>query len=207
MIARLVVVSLLAVALTGCGFSPPDDALDACNVVDSAGVRGRRSLSKHEDTSASDRARVLAVFYTESTFRKKVKAPRHERSIGNFWCIWRFWNGFRCKRISSSRGFTQAIDATWDEFQDATKAGKRSNFDDSVRFVHWYTKRIAKVCGSAAAKSDYAFYVGYYAGIGNCRASRLEGITEANPTAHKLAVKFADRAESYRHQLRACRKA
>ena len=198
--------ALLAfVLLAGCGFTPPTEPRNACNVLDNAGFWSRRALNKYDGSSASDKARVLAVFFVESSFDGKARPPRHERGWGNFGCFHRFWDLFRCKRISSSRGFTQAINATWQEFERETGRDARSvSFADSVRFVHWYTGRVERVCGKDAARSDYAFYIGYYAGPGFCKPERLGGISKNKPEAHKLAVKFQKIAGDYRRQLEAC---
>ncbi|MFM7981184.1 MAG: lytic transglycosylase, partial [Candidatus Fonsibacter sp.] len=72
------------------------------------------------------------------------------------------------RRKSSSLGYSQAVNATWEQFQRETdqKYALRISFYDSVDFIGWYinkTNEILKI-----SKKDYfKQYVAYYEGWGN----------------------------------------
>ncbi|MCV5690043.1 hypothetical protein OFN32_38125, partial [Escherichia coli] len=72
---------------------------------------------------------AMAIIKQESSFRHDAKPPK-DYVLG--FIPW--------GRVSSAYGYAQAQDPAWDDFQDSTgQGGSRSNFDDSIMFVGWYT--------------------------------------------------------------------
>ncbi|MBM5786337.1 MAG: lytic transglycosylase [Pelagibacterales bacterium] len=104
------------------------------------------------------------------------------------------------KRKSSSLGYSQAVNATWEQFQRETdqKYALRISFYDSVDFIGWYinkTNEILKI-----SKNDYfKQYVAYYEGWGNYK----------NYKKSKVAIPYAKEVEKmaikYREQMSQCK--
>ena len=73
----------------------------------------------------------LAVMKQESAFDARAKAPRGERK----------WFGLvQGDRLSSARGYAQALDTTWETYKRETGNGgaSRQSFRDAADFIGWY---------------------------------------------------------------------
>jgi len=104
------------------------------------------------------------------------------------------------KRKSSSLGYSQAVNATWEQFQRETdqKYALRISFYDSVDFIGWYinkTNEILKI-----SKNDYfKQYIAYHEGWGNYK----------NYKKSKIVIPYAKEVEKmaikYREQMKQCK--
>ena len=107
------------------------------------------------------------------------------------------------KRPSSSFGYSQAIDKTWDQYKNETNnmLALRSRFKDSVMFIGWYINKRHQM-NKIPLNDSYRQYLNYYLGWGNY----------ANKTyqTDKKAILFARSVQKqsniYRNQLIKCQK-
>jgi hypothetical protein len=98
---------------------------------------------------------ILAFINQESSFKSDAKPP--------FKKIWRFiptWN-----RQSSSYGYSQAINSSWDLFQMQTKNKEsyRDNFYDSAEFIAWYLKK-SNLINKIDLNDTFNLYLSYHEG-------------------------------------------
>tara|TARA_B100000686_G_C16503003_1_gene818066 strand:- start:128 stop:685 length:558 start_codon:yes stop_codon:yes gene_type:complete len=107
------------------------------------------------------------------------------------------------KRPSSSFGYSQAVNKTWDLYKTETNSplALRARFKDSVMFIGWYmnkTKQINKI----PLNDPYRQYLNYYLGWGNYAKKTYK--------TDKKAILFAKSVQKqskiYRSQLIECEK-
>ena len=105
------------------------------------------------------------------------------------------------KRKSSSFGYSQAIDKTFQQYKRETgkKFATRANFKYSVDFIGWYVNKTTTLL--KIPKNDaYRQYLAYYKGWGDYK----------NYSKDKKAIIYAksvkDSANKYRKQLTLCKK-
>ena len=79
----------------------------------------------------------MAFVKQESAFVHNAKPPR-KYALG--FIPW--------GRLSSAYGYSQALDGSWDDYQDATGSwGRRTSFEDSLDFMGWYMDQTQKELG------------------------------------------------------------
>ena len=107
------------------------------------------------------------------------------------------------KRPSSSLGYSQAVNKTWELYKKETDnfLALRTRFKDSVMFIGWYINKTYKV-NKIPLNDPYRQYLNYYLGWGNYAK-------EAYKT-DKKAIIFAKSVKTqsniYRKQLKSCKK-
>ena len=105
-------------------------------------------------------------------------------------------------RQSSAYGFAQALDATWEEYQDEAggRSARRDDIADATDFMGWYMNKTLEKNGVPLddAASQYLAYheghTGFARGSHNAKAWLL-----------RVSGEVAARAEVYRQQLLTCR--
>lgn len=179
-----------ALLLSGCATSPPSRPDDLCEIfVDKD--------DWYEDaTDSYNRWGItipvmMSIIYQESGFRANAKAPRY-KFLGLIPTPF---------RQSTAKGYAQALDTTWDVYEDDAGGflSSRSDFGDSVDFVGWYGNQSHKRNG--IAKNDgYNQYLAYHEGWGGYRRGTYRG----KDWLLKTAQKVDSRARRYQSQLRNC---
>lgn len=103
--------------------------------------------------------------------------------------------------MSSAYGYAQAQDPAWSDFQKATiHGGSRTNFDDSIMFVGWYTHETQRQLG--VSKWDaYNQYLAYHEGRGGYKRKTYA----SKPSLKKVARKVEQQAKNYGWQLKQCK--
>ena len=135
---------------------------------------------------------ILAFVNKESGFNRWAKPERTK-----------LFKIIPYKRPSSSFGYSQAIDKTWDQYKIETNnmLALRSRFKDSVMFIGWYINKTHQM-NKIPLNDSYRQYLNYYLGWGNY----------ANKTyqTDKKAILFARSVQKqsniYRNQLIKCQK-
>ncbi|KZX86976.1 hypothetical protein A3717_17090, partial [Alcanivorax sp. HI0013] len=122
---------LLATLLLGGCAGTPTQTDNVCAVFDQRGgwFNNWYKYAKNTEKEYGVPVPVLmATIYKESGFNARAKPPR-TKLLG--FIPW--------KRPSSAYGYPQALDSTWQWYQDATgrHGVDRDNFKDAVRFVGW----------------------------------------------------------------------
>ena len=132
----------------------------------------------------------LAFINKESNFNWLAKPPRVK-----------LFKVIPFKRKSSSFGYSQAIDKTFQQYKRETgkKFATRANFKYSVDFIGWYVNKTTTLL--KIPKNDaYRQYLAYYKGWGDYK----------NYSKDKKAIIYAksvkDSANKYRKQLTLCKK-
>lgn len=107
-------------------------------------------------------------------------------------------------RQSSAYGFSQALDATWEEYQKDQRAyrAKRDRFRDAVDFMGWYMHGSTDRLGISKydARSQY---LAYHEG----RTGFARGSYNGKSWLLRVSQAVAERSEMYRYQLISCGKA
>lgn len=183
---------LLILVLSACGdYSPPRDLENACAIV----AERPRYLSAMRATESRWGIPVplqMAVIHQESRFVGNARTPLQ-------WTLGVIPMG----RQSSAYGYAQAIDSTWEDYQDATgrHGARRENIRDATDFMGWYMDRSHDRLG--IAKTDArAQYLAYHEGP----AGYARGSHTAKPWLVRIAAAVEARAARYDAQLRACRR-
>ena len=182
----LVVIMLV---LTACTVRQPNDIDNVCAIFDE-----QRKWYK-ESQRAADRwgtsvPIIMAFVHQESSFKAKAKPPRTK-------ILWVLPG----PRPASAKGYSQAIDSTWDQYKRSTGrfAADRNDFGDATDFVGWYIDQSASK--SQIKKTDaHNLYLAYHEGQGGFQ----KGSYQSKPWLVTVAKKVAARSEQYARQLKSC---
>ena len=183
-----IMLPVLAALAAGCASTPPKRQGDVCGIFDQ-----HPSWQRHARKSAErwgTPVHVLMAFVRhESSFRARAKPPRRK------------FLGIPLGRPSSAKGYAQAQDPVWNEYE-AERGGllrSRSDMKDALDFIGWYnhkTWRELKVSRSDARR----LYLAYHEGRGGYR----RGTWKSKPGVQRTAAKVAETARRYESQLRRC---
>jgi len=190
--SRLLRASILLLLLASCGggnFSAPRDLDNACSI-----IRERpRYLSAMESTERKWGVPVyvqMATIHQESKFIGNARTP-HQYALGII----------PMGRQSSAYGYSQALDGTWEEYQDdqGRRGAKRDRIRDATDFMGWYMNATHESLG--ISKSDARNqYLAYHEG----RVGFARGSYNKKPWLLDVADSVGNRAERYRKQLQTC---
>ena len=104
-------------------------------------------------------------------------------------------------RQSSAYGYSQALDGTWEEYEDERGRGRRDQIDDATDFMGWYMNASAERLGIPKGNAE-GQYLAYHEGrTGYANQSYL-----GKPWLVEVAAKVGARASLYAVQLDACRR-
>ena len=108
------------------------------------------------------------------------------------------------KRPSSSFGYSQAVNKTWELYKNETNSplALRTRFKDSVMFIGWYinkTNRINKI----PLNDSYRQYLNYYLGWGNYSKE----VYKKDKKSIIYAKNVEKQSNIYKGQLTECKKA
>ena len=188
----LPILALVAVVTAGCASDrQPSTTTNLCEIFDER-PHWYKAARKSEKRWGAPVHLQMAIMWRESAFRPKVKAPRKHV----LWVI--PWG-----RQSTSRGFTQAVDGTWDWYIKASgnRGANRSNFADSADFVGWYVAQTRKF-NNVPVTDPYRNYLAYHEGHGGYK----KGTYKKKPQVRKAARQVEEMASRYKRQLRSCSK-
>jgi len=107
------------------------------------------------------------------------------------------------KRKSSSLGYSQAVNATWEQFQRETdqKYALRISFYDSVDFIGWYVNKTNEIL--KISKNDYfKQYIAYHEGWGNYKNyKKSKVVIPYAKEVEKMAIKYREQMNKCKSQL------
>jgi len=186
---RFVILALSCVALTACSSVGPREYPDACQIRSDhpSWFRALRSVEQRWNVPPNV---ILAVMYQESRFHATARTPR----------VYKFgiipWG-----RQSTAYGFAQALDGTWEWYQDETgmDGARRDNFSDAVEFMGWYMHKTYEKTG-VSKRDAYRQYLAYHQG----HKGYLEGRYETIRWLKDVAKVVEDRSQRYGKQLQRC---
>ncbi len=180
---------LIIIFANGCVSPPPANIDNVCSIFyEYPEWRKDTAFAQHEWHIPV--AVQMAIMHQESKFDASATPPRTKL----FWIIpWR--------RPSSAHGYTQALHATWQQYQ-VTRGGywaSRENFADAVDFIGWYAN-IAHRKAHIPLDDAYGQYLAYHEGVGGYqRKTYLR-----KPWLIQVAKKVQYRAAMYQQQLHRC---
>jgi hypothetical protein len=133
---------------------------------------------------------LMAIIRHESSFRADAKPARTELLGFIPWT-----------RPSSAYGYAQALDTTWDEYEDAAGGwfADRDDFDDAVDFVGWYTAESHRKLGISKWDAR-AQYLAYHEGHGGY----ARGTYKRKRWLMNTANRVQRTANNYAAQLKRC---
>ena len=180
---------LLAGLVAGCAPSVPDRQQDLCAV-----------FHQHPDwydyaEDAADEWGVpipilMAFVHHESSFRSDARPPR-TYILGII-----PWG-----RVSSAKGYAQAMDAAWGDYtrERGSFWRSRSDMEDALDFVGWYNAGTSRELGIPRTDAR-RLYLAYHEG----RAGYRRGTWKEKPALQRTAKRVAETASRYQAQLKRC---
>ena len=133
---------------------------------------------------------LMAIMYQESSFIANARPP------------WYKWMGVvPLYRMSSAYGYSQALDQTWQRYQDERGRwfASRTRFDDAIDFIGWYNTLSLRV-NDIPLNNAQRLYLAYHEGHrGYARKTWAK-----KPWLQKVAEKVARRADLYKLQMQQC---
>ncbi|TVS11135.1 MAG: hypothetical protein EA419_08975 [Wenzhouxiangella sp.] len=185
----LLLLVLAALVLSGCATRPPQQQDNICSIF-------REQPRWYDHAHASEQrwgtpiAVQMAFVQQESSFRARAR-PERNRILGII----------PGRRPSSARGYAQAQDPAWQDYQKATRQRRasRSNMADALDFIGWYNDVSHRRLG--LAKDDaYHLYLAYHDG----HTGFQRGGWRNNRQLQGIASRVDQRAMNYSRQLPAC---
>ncbi|MCK0121908.1 lytic transglycosylase [Loktanella sp. F6476L] len=135
---------------------------------------------------------IMAMIYQESKFISNNRPP-HQYALGVI----------PIGRQSSALGYSQALDGTWEEYQDQEggRGADRESIRDATDFMGWYMTATVRETGVPLGDTRNQ-YLAYHDG----RSGYLRGTWRRKPWLIRIAGEVARRATTYEAQLRSCGK-
>lgn len=131
----------------------------------------------------------MAIIWRESTFRHDARPP-YRRVLG-----------VPTKRLSTAYGYSQALDGTWEWYQQETGRhdADRTDFQDAVDFVGWYMNKTKRSNGVPPSDA-FNQYLAYHEGHTGYR----RGSWRQKPGVLRAAADVQRQAQIYARQRARC---
>ena len=151
-----------------------------------------KHIKKSSETYGAPIHIILAFINKESGFNRWAKPKRTK-----------LFKIVPYKRPSSSFGYSQAINKTWELYKTETNnpMALRSRFKDSVMFIGWYMKKTNKI-NKIPFNDTYRQYLNYYLGWGNY----AKKVYKTDKKAIIYAKSVEKLSKIYKNQLKECQK-
>ena len=144
------------ILITSCASnSPPSSTTDVCKIFKER-YSWYKAAKKTEKRWKVPVYVSMAIIKQESSFVADAR-PGRTKLLG--FIPW--------KRVTSARGYAQAVDGTWEMYLN-DRGGwfvSRNDFEDSVDFVGWYNYKTHKQLGISLTNAR-ALYLAYHEGRG-----------------------------------------
>lgn len=185
----------LMLVLGSCGgpshTTAPRNLDDACSIVSERPeyLRAFRTVERKYGVPVPS---LMAIIYQESKFISNNRPP-HQYALGVI----------PVGRQSSAVGYSQALDATWREYQNSVggSRARREDINDATDFMGWYMVQTVDETGVAIHDTRNQ-YLAYHDG----RSGYLRGTWRSKSWLIRIAGEVEARAAMYDSQLRSCRK-
>ena len=170
---------------------PPSDLNNACTIVAQKPeyLRAFRATERRWGVPVHVQ---MATIYQESKFDGEARTPFR-------WTLGVIPMG----RQSSAYGYSQALDGTWEEYQEDTGrfAARRNDIRDATDFMGWYMAQSNERLGISLADARNQ-YLAYHEG----RTGFSRGSYNAKPWLLRVSGEVGERSIVYQNQLRGCRR-
>lgn len=186
-------VGLILILLGSCGArdgSAPRNLDNACSILTER-PHYVRAFRRAEREWGVEPHVLMAMIYQESKFISDNRPP-HVYALGVI----------PTGRQSSALGYSQALDGTWEEYQDQRggRGTRRTDMNDAADFMGWYMSLTVSENG-IPMNDVYNQYLAYHDG----RTGWRRGTYRGKPWLMRIAGEVRDRAVMYNAQLRNCR--
>jgi len=184
-----VVLMLLASCGGGGNFSAPRDLDNACAIVAERPQYYRAMKATQRKWGVPVHVQ-MATIHQESKFVGNARTP-HQFVLGII----------PMGRQSSAYGYSQALDGTWQEYQEdeGARRARRDRIEDATDFMGWYMSESERRLG--IPKSDARNqYLAYHEG----RSGYANASYNGKPWLVEVAGRVAARSDRYRNQLAGC---
>ena len=188
---RVLLASLAGlVLLSACGHAPPDQVANACLILED-NRSWWRAIKRTEDRWGVSPGVQLAILKRESSFNGRAR-PARTRLLG-------FIPG---PRPSDAYGYAQALETTWDWYQEDTgrRRADRDDFSDAVDFIGWYTAMSRELSG-ISPDDPRSLYLAYHEGHGGYNRGTYRG----KAWLLRAASQVESDARTYDAQIQRCR--
>jgi hypothetical protein len=188
-IAKLLIVGLCLVVLSGCISTQPRNTENICDLF-SEKPKWYKASVKAAKKWKSNVSVPMAIMAQESAFKARAK-PRMQYFLGIV----------PYGRPSSAFGYSQALDSTWASYkkQAGSVISRRDNFGDAVDFIQWYMN--ATTLRHKIPKTDgYKHYLNYHEGQGGYARGTYKNKTWLINTAKRVD----SRAKLFDQQYKQC---
>ena len=181
---------ILLLFTTACS-SIPKHPQNACKIF-GENYLWYKSIKKSSETYDAPVHIILAFVNKESGFNRWAKPKRTK-----------LFKIVPYKRPSSSFGYSQAINKTWELYKTETSSplALRTRFKDSVMFIGWYMNKTKKI-NKIPLNDSYRQYLNYYLGWGNY----AKKIYKTDKKAIIYAKSVQKQSKIYKTQLKECQK-
>ena len=172
-------------------FSAPRDLDNACSIA-SERPQYFRAFQRVERKYGVPVPSLMAIIYQESKFIGDNRTP-HRYALGVI----------PVGRQSSAFGYSQALDGTWEEYQDQEggRRARRDDIDDATDFIGLYMAQTVDETGVPITDTRNQ-YLAYHDG----RTGFKRGTWRAKSWLVRIAGEVEARAVMYDTQLRSCGK-
>jgi len=182
---------LLAGCAGGGSGKAPRNLDNACSILNERSGYFR-ALKASERKWGVPVAVQMATIYQESEFISDARTPfRYRLGV------------IPVGRQSSAFGYSQALDATWREYQDEEggRRSRRDNIRHATDFMGWYMAKSHEQLGIPLTDATNQ-YLAYHDG----RTGYRRGTYRSKPWLMRVAREVGDRSVMYHQQLKGCRR-
>ena len=185
---RYIFLILIIILITACS-SIPKNTSNSCSIFDEKYLWFKHA-KKTQDKWGTPIYIQLAIIKMESDFDWLAKPARQK-----------IFKIIPFKRPSSSFGYSQAVNGTWEQYKKETgnKLATRTRFKDSVDFIGWYTDKTESLL-KISKKDAFRQYLAYHEGWGGYKNYKN------NQKVIGLAKKVKNQSDEYKSQMKRCQK-
>ena len=188
-VIRVAVVAGLVAFVAGCASStPPTRQANICEVLEQHPDWYDYARDSAEEWGTPVHIQMAFVRH-ESSYRAKARPPFE-------WFLF-----IPLGRASSAKGYAQAQDPAWGEYQ--AERGRwftsRSDMKDALDFIGWYNYKTWRQLGIDRTDA-YRLYLAYHEGRGGYR----RGTWKKKPEVQRYAKRVSETARAYKSQLSGC---
>ena len=179
---------LSVIFITGCS-SIPQNTSNSCSIFNERYLWYKHAKNTEKKWGTPIYIQ-LAIIKMESNFDWLAKPQRQK-----------LFKVIPFKRPSSSFGYSQAINGTWEQYKNETgnKLATRARFKDSVDFIGWYTDKTESIL-KISKKDAFKQYLAYHEGWSGYKNYKN------NQKVIVLAKKVEKQSNKYKSQLKKCQK-
>ena len=191
--SRTLRASILVLLLASCGgggdYKAPRNLDDACAILAQRPAYWK-ALKKTERKWGIPVAVQMAAIYQESKFVGNARTP-HRFALGVI----------PMGRQSSAYGYSQALDGTWEEYQneEGGRRSRRDRIEDATDFMGWYMHNSTERLGISKSDAE-GQYLAYHEG----RSGFANGSYNQKSWLMDVADRVQTRSVTYSAQLSSC---